>query len=309
MSNTHPEHDRPTGDGLTMAALLRLAADGELTPEERRIVDAHLREHPEDRARVAFEQSLRQRVATLMSRDVPDAAPLRESIVAAMRQESEAPAAPAPATRSDDGANEVIRRTDRSFWRRSLAPIAVAAGVLLAASATIIVRQAVMQTAAPTWLDRAQGAEVARFVEDEHLRCAALDDQTNTKFTAHTLPEAQQLIADRLGGSSMPLDLSSMGLTLTGAGGCTVPSGGESVHLLYRPQSPEAQPVSLFVQVDTTDFQGEDDECLCLNDYAEDHEVLLWRRDGLIFYLVCPRGSEADRVLNELDAPLTRTFL
>jgi len=292
-----------------MAALLRLAADGELTPEERRRVDAHLSQHPEDRARVAFEQSLRDRVATLMSRDVPDAAPLRESIVAAMRQESETPAAPVQAARSDDDATRVIRRTDRSFWRRSLTPIAIAAGILLAATATIIVRQAMVQTAAPTWLDRAQGAEVARFVEDEHLRCAALDDQTNTKFTAHTMTEAQQLIADRLGGSSMPLDLSSMGMTLAGAGGCTVPGGGESVHILYRPQSPDARPVSLFVQVDTTDFQGEDDECLCLNDYADDHEVLLWRRDGLIFYLVCPRGEAADRVLNTLGAPLTRSFL
>ena len=49
-------------DNLSIAALLRLAADGELTPELRDRLSTHLAQHPGDRARIESFQLYRQNI-------------------------------------------------------------------------------------------------------------------------------------------------------------------------------------------------------------------------------------------------------
>jgi hypothetical protein len=289
-------NDRPTGDDLSIGALLRLGADDELTAPERDRLAAHLRAHPEDAARLDTERALRARVGRILDRSPGAPADLRDSVASILRSDaSEAP---------------VIRRTDRSFWRRSLAPLAIAASLVFVVSASIVIRQAAVRSTDAAWMDANLGAEVAGFVEREHSRCVGLDDATNMKFVTSTLDGAHALIEERLGAGARTLDLSGQGLELTGAGACHVPGEGRSVHLLYRPVDGDGGAVSLFVQAGAPDFRGVDSSCLCLTDLVEGEEVLVWRRDGLVFYLVCPAGeSLAPGILTALDAPTARSFL
>jgi hypothetical protein len=289
-------NDRPTGDDLSIGALLRLGADDELIAPERDRLAAHLRAHPEDAARLDTERALRARVGRLLDRSPGAPADLRDSVASILRSDaSEAP---------------VIRRTDRSFWRRSLAPLAIAASLVFVVSASIVIRQAAVRSTDAAWMDANLGAEVAGFVEREHSRCVGLDDATNMKFVTSTLDGAHALIEERLGAGARKLDLSGQGLELTGAGACHVPGEGRSVHLLYRPVDGDGGAVSLFVQAGAPDFRGVDSSCLCLTDLVEGEEVLVWRRDGLVFYLVCPAGeSLAPGILTALDAPTARSFL
>lgn len=295
--NDNLSNDRPSGDALSAGALLRLAADDELTPDERARLEAHLGAHPDDRARIDAERALRARVGALLDRSPAAPASLRASVENIL------------ASASDD-APVVIRRTDQSFWRRSLTPFAIAAGLLLVVSASIIVRQVGLQSGIAAWMTESQGAQAAAFVEREHSRCAGLDDQRNTKFVTDTLEGANDLIAERLGATGATIDLSSQGLTLTGAGACSVPGEGKSVHLLYRGGAgDDAWAASLFIQTGDPDFEGVDPKCLCLNRLTDREEVLVWRRDGLVYYLVCPPGGSAVTLLEALDAPTRRTLL
>ncbi|MFG0275682.1 MAG: anti-sigma factor family protein [Phycisphaerales bacterium] len=298
MADSRPDnaHDRPTGDDLSIGALLRLGADDELTAPERERLAAHLRAHPEDAARLDTERAIRARVGQTLERSPAAPADLRDRVASILRGDAdEAP---------------VIRRTDRSFWRRSLAPLAIAASLLLVVSASIVIRQAAIRSGEPTWMDASFGAAVASFVEREHSRCVGLNDETNMKFVTNTLEGAHALMQDRLGTTARSLDLSGQGLELTGAGACHVPGEGKSVHLLYRPTDGRDGAVSLFVQAGAPGFQGVDESCICLSELAEGEEVLVWRRDGLVFYLVCPESDgPASGILDALDAPTSRSFL
>jgi len=293
----NPTDDRPRGDALSIGALLRLAADDELTADEADRLERHLREHPEDRARIDSERGLRAHVARFGARAPAASSDLRERIAGILAGEAEEADAP------------VIRRTDRSFWQRSLAPLAIAASLLLVVSASLVIRQAAVTTGGG-WMNEVFGAEVAGFVDREHDRCVELDDATNLKFVTSTLEGASELMVERLGSAPAMIDLSVRGLTLAGAGGCHVPGDGRSVHLLYRPTSEAGTPVSLFVQREVSGFEGADSNSLCIQRPRDERdEVLVWRRDGLIYYLVCPPGRDARELLTTLGAPTERTFL
>lgn len=289
--------DRPTGDELPIGALLRLAADDELTADEADRLERHLREHPEDRARIDAERGLRARVGQLGAQAPAPSSDLRERVAGILAGDASEADAP------------VIRRTDRSFWQRSLAPLAIAASLLLVVSASLIIRQAAVSTSG-AWMSETFGAEVAGFVDREHDRCAGLNDATNMKFVTNTIDGANALMLKRLGAAPATIDLSSRGLTLAGAGACHVPGEGRSVHVLYRPTGEDGAPVSLFVQSGAAAFEGVDERSLCIQrPSGERDEVLVWRRDGLLYYLVSPPGRDAEALLGALGAPTDRAFL
>jgi anti-sigma factor RsiW len=279
----------------SIAELLRRAADDELTRPQRALLDAHLAAHPEDAERLEFERALRKHVASAMigaraPQDIRDAA-LRAMQSAA---ESDADDAPAP----------IVRR-ERSFWARYplAAPLALAAALLLAISAGIIVQR----TGSPDniWLTEAQQASVVTFVDKEHNRCAAMECTGNPKWVANSLDTALAAMTDYMGVAPERLDLTDTGFTLTGAGPCHVPGDGKSMHLLYRSaQDLSAPSISLFIQETGSDTVI-DASCLC--DKMDVGEVLMWRRDGLAYYLVCPSDDVADLALATLGAPTRRS--
>ena len=108
----------PTAPGdLPIAALLRMAADGEiLTHEQQSLVDAYCRENADKPCCKKFEQALRKRVGMIMG-DAP-AAP--EALCAAVRKLASTHAAP-------EALPEPIVRSDVSFWlQQRWVPMAMA---------------------------------------------------------------------------------------------------------------------------------------------------------------------------------------
>lgn len=277
----------------SIAELLRRAADDELTRPQRALLEAHLAAHPEDATRVEFERNLRRQVATAMTgqRAPQD---VREAALRAMQSVSEIDEAPAP-----------IARRERSFWARYplVAPLALAAALLLAISAGIIVQRSGSPDS--MWLTEAQQASVVTFVDKEHDRCAAMECSGNPKWIANTLDTARAALTDYMGVAPERLDLTDTGFTLTGAGPCHVPGGGKSMHLLYRSGQELTSPsMSLFIQ-ETASDTAIDPSCFC--DKMDEGEVLMWRRNGLAYYLVCPSDEIANQALATLGAPTSRS--
>ena len=59
----------PNESPLGPTALVRAAADGELTPEQERLLEAHLQANPADRAGIEFERALRAAVGRSMGQE------------------------------------------------------------------------------------------------------------------------------------------------------------------------------------------------------------------------------------------------
>jgi hypothetical protein len=298
MRNDQSPTSDDTGAIPPVGALLRLAADDELTPEQARALDAHLEAHPQDRERIAFERALRQRVAAAMNTGAAPAG-LREHIAHAFR---EAHAHPDQRPGASTGP---IDRSKRNYWRdRPVWALAIAAALLVAATAYMVI-QPFGGVSATGWLDGASTASLVSFVEREHSRCADMSDDENPKFVARSLDDGRQIIADRLGVTPDRLDIMGCGYMFAGLGPCKVPGSGKSVHLLYRPTKSDGPAISLFVQRDAADM-GRDRDSICVSKLSTLGEVLIWRDAGLIYYLVCPTGTNTQDALKALGGPATR---
>lgn len=128
-------------DTHDLANLIALAADDELTAEDRARLDAHLERHPEDRVRIERAQSARLAIARAVVNTTPATpAALADRIRAAIQVEaidSEPLESLDVAGRIDDSQNVTSRRV-RPFDFRSLRPSALAAGIILLISAAIV---------------------------------------------------------------------------------------------------------------------------------------------------------------------------
>jgi hypothetical protein len=123
-------------------------------------------------------------------------------------------------------------------------------------------------------------------------------------MTARTVAEAQKAAIELLSHVPEVLELKSdalskAGYQFAGLGQCHVPGRGRSAHLLYKPDStvaPGAPVVSLFIQEDTGELSLED---FCA--YRKEGDpakkrccMTVWRADGLLYYLVTPKGTPAE---------------
>lgn len=294
--NSQPEQDLPT------AALLRCAADGELTPSQQAALDAHLQAHPEDAARIRFERDLRQACARAMAgQDVTAPADLRARIAALTAR----PAAPVPQPAAEPEVVVVAGRIGPARLQRwaSLA----AAVLLLGAGAALLVRGGMLTRGAPG--DTASAAVVlTNFLSQEHKRCSAGREGSFAQRLRVTdlsrVPEAVQQVLGK------PVSVESMAeadFQFIGAGSCRVPGAEKSVHLLFRRMcdgQPSGPPVSLFIEPDTGRLNLEEGVTYAVEEGGRDApRVIAWTHDGLVYYLVTSCSVTCESARHRLDAP------
>jgi len=303
----HNESERPELDG---AALLRAAADGELTPAEAERVDALLCHCHVSRCRVEFERELRSACGRVMS---------KECCPEALRAKIRAMAATACADADALGERPESRAEQtraRSFWTgsRVIGLVAAAAAVIgLAATAVLLVQTPAGAPGAGQLEYVRFRDKVAKFVADEHDRCWQNADAANAKFVIKD-PEAVKDEFQKVLGHRIDLPVwhqPTQTLLFRGAGKCHVPgSDGKSVHLRFDIPESEGHPmagVSLFMAPDTGELPIEPGTTYVIDTVpcgAGGDSVLVWTDQGTLFYLVADaKTGGCDKLRAALGGP------
>ena len=183
----------PKPEPLDRTRILRAAADDELTPAQRTALDAHLAEHPEDAAVVAFERRLRSELGRVFT---PDAAP-RQLEDRIRRMVSKAPPAP----------------------RRWVVKLLAAAAVLLVTALGI--RLALRSDAEEFGFAGRSG--MVRFLATHPHDCPITIDRTMEEFHVRRFGGAVSELGNLLGQAPALGDLEGTALEFRGMGHCGLP--------------------------------------------------------------------------------------
>lgn len=284
-------------DELSIAALLRMAADGELDERQDAALRAHLEAHPEDQERVEFERRLRDACRCACAPECCAPPGLLERVRACCTED-------APADRLGAGAGQT---RDRGFWAgRMVARFgAIAALIALVAVVSFMVgRTGVVPTAGLGAVDPHTMVErVARFVRKEHDRCADGPPAVNPKFTVHRVEEVPAEF-EALMGKAVTLqtvfDAESQGLRFVDAGECHLPTG-TALHIRFQPDDPNACMVSLWAQPDDGSLPIEEGVPYTCGEGTD--RVRFWLADDVRYVLVCPDPGVAPAAERALNCP------
>lgn len=284
---------------MNIAALLRAAADDELSPQERARLDAHLAEHPEHASCVEFERELKGACAKAMgSPACPES--LRAS-VEAMRG-------------SDDGAVVLGGDTrDRSFWQRSGLMVAVAAALVFAAGALLWSSSSLISGGtnlnAPKTAQVSYAERIGDFVAREHSRCT-LEEAAQNKFVIDSIEDA---IARYSGvfGTEIVAPFCGNGVTFYGGGDCHLPSTATSAHLRFDAETSggEVAHMSLFVAPDPGLLELEESVTYVVESAScseQGANLFVWTTDGVMYVLVSeasPGTSQCAEIREMMQAP------
>ncbi len=290
--NQHDEYDL---NELSIAALLRIAADDELDlldEAQRAKLNAHLGEHPEDQRRIEFDRQLRSSCARVLSNDAAHApAGLAERIQQSLGAEA--------AEKADA---KTLGSRERSFWSGTARFIALAAALVIVATTAIYTLGPGSSMFAS---DQGYTVQVASFVTHEHQRCCTNEAYAARKFTMNQLNEVPGKFTDHLGVLPQIDGLTQANATLVGAGECQVPGKGSSIHLrLAQQQGDEVADVSLFIQRDTGQLELEAGKTYRLNYPQEpDIAIFVWKYDGAVYYLLSDQLKACAILRKALGAP------
>lgn len=279
---------------LSAASRVRAVADGELDA-------GHLGEIEGAEARLAFERDLREAVARAMGGSESAApAELRERIGAMLRA-------------SDGGRQRagVIQTPmgdtrERSFWGGIGRVLAVAAVLVLCATAVIVSSR---QVTGPPPGHALQAGLLTSFVHDQHDLCRTDPVYSAAKFTAKDLKSALALARDHLGAVPALIErgfkgLKRIGFRFAGMGRCAVPGEGPSVHVVFKDDDAGGRMVSLFIQVDRHQWVLADSHYALLHDGLEGGQVVVaWRDDQFLYFLIATRDEDLALFRRELGVP------
>lgn len=306
MSNTNPGNERHSYERkLDLAALLRAAADDELSAHDERRIEALCEEDPSLHARIACDRHMRQAIARALPLETPaEPAPasLRERVAAAMRAaqlESASPLSPslpealAPKTRST------------SFWLRPTFQLGLAAAAMVCIAAVLVFFN--NQPLGPNQA-LADRTAAASFVANEHGHCLTDIAHAAQKFVVQDASQLPTFAASVVGTEIALADLLASGasdIQFVDAGPCHVPGGGPSMHLRFT--LPEITgDVSLFVQRDAGRLRLDEGYTYQLDpteDAPNSPSVYIWLRQDLLYYLVLPERTQTEQVRRSLDLP------
>ncbi len=325
---SHPEGCHDPAAALSIGALIRAAADGELTDEQVARFERLCAERDCTQDRVRFEQTLRACCARAMGQPQCTEA-LRARVRALALQTRDAHPGPALAESPDapDGPGDEPAGADHraapaggfpttrplAFWRR--APALTAAALVLAGAAGVLTWQAVSLPSerAPFAMSTQQAAyrdNLAGFLTDEHARtCAA--DEGETKLVHRDLQTARAHYAQSFGVTEAGFNLPAPAdpLRFFGGGDCQPPGADRSAHLRYDATAPDGSPlrISLFVMPDNNLLPFRDGVTYRLDADACDRAgvtLYAWRADGLVHLLVSEATGElCGQVRQALNAP------
>jgi anti-sigma factor RsiW len=197
----------------TIDPLVTPYVDGQLPDADRDIVERHLRTCPPCDSRVAAERAVHE-------------------LIRARRDELESPCA-SRVLHSKCAAIADSTRTPTSAsagWRARLAPLAVAASLVLIVGAAFLYQLTASSS-------RVMAAELAA----DHLKCFAMNDVLHTHQEAATVESA--MLSGFGWRMQMPSNISREGLELVGSRPCMY-GEGKIAHIMYLHHG---EPVSLFM--------------------------------------------------------------
>ncbi|MCC7387724.1 MAG: hypothetical protein IT431_03050 [Phycisphaerales bacterium] len=274
------EREGHNQDQTPIAALLRMAADGELPAEQEPRLRAHLAAHPGDAERIEFERRLRAACARACAPETGAPPALRDKVLARWRETADELGARAARTRS------------QGFWAGRML-VRFGAVAALIALVAVVAFQTGRFGQGPTGPGPGATIEqVARFARAEHGRCTGLPDPDNAKFTVETL---DQLGAEFAAFAGRDISLGavaaaeSQGLHFVDAGRCHLPGGGTAMHIRFRTDGPGEGLISVWAQVDGT---LELEEGLTYKAGEGCDCVRLWRVGEVRYVMVCSDDQE-----------------
>ena len=292
---------------LSIAALLRLAADGELDAEQEARLRAHLEAHPEDEQRIEFDRQLRCACRRACSPECCAPESLRDRIRACCCESEQSDALA-------EGLASLAEQTRTpSFWAgRVVARFgAIAALIALVAVVTVLVRQtgtvpghgSLGGAEGSGVIEASMAEQIATFVRDEHDRCASMPAQLNSKFTVREVTEIPAKYESLFGQAvtlASVLKASEYGLRFVDAGKCHVPTG-TAIHIRFQTDDPEAGFVSLWIQPDDSQMDIEEGITYTCGEGCDC--VRFWRAEGVRYVLVSPNLAVAPAAGQALDCP------
>jgi anti-sigma factor RsiW len=230
--------------------------DDDIDATEKRRVDDHVRRCPPCHSRVAAERAVRDLVRVNRAEIAADAA-------------SETLRARCAALRA--GAVAAGRAPSPPAWRTRMKPLAVAAGVMLAAGGVFVYTATGRST-------RVLAAELTA----DHVKCfGVVNTLVGTNANAAAV---EQVMADVFGWQMHVPEPTGEGLELVGARPCLY-ARGAAAHLMYRHHG---QPLSVFM-LPQLSRPGKPDERVDVMG----HEAAVWSKDGRTFVLIA-REPEDD---------------
>jgi anti-sigma factor RsiW len=313
--------------------LLRAAADAQLSAAEEHELAAHLAAHPEDRAVIDFERKLRTGVARAWE---PAAAPadLRERIAQSIARQP----APSLVTQESEPVGRPFRlpwrslndrttpdtphsETDAPDHRFRLKPTWPLLTALAAAAVLAFGLFLALPRASFDW--PADRPVLVSFLVNHHNECEVHADRVAAEFNIRRADEAPEAFSRLLGTRAELGDLDRAGLIFLGGRKCAVPGGGQSVHVLLAAKHAPDSIASLFIQRDTGALPIEDGRMYTVlapelaaepaaptarphsapSAAAPAPEILVWRRDGLLYFLVCNSAIVREASLLALQPP------
>ncbi len=269
----------------SIAALLRLAADDDLTPEQQARLDAYLAENPEDLARIDFDRQLRGACARAMS-DVSTPEGLADRVRAAIAEDAQAEAL----------SNLQPQTTNTAFWSRARDWRTAAAAIILLALVLGGAWNLTRAPAPPAW------AELAGLMVSEHSRT----------YSASPVSGSMELVeveraCDLWLGCEPSLDtlLKNAKVELADAHNCVIGGRHTTAHLQIRLEGrPEGNVVSLFIMTIAA-VPGLSERKTYKVDCPDADAILVWRAGELVYFLVsdAPGGCDALRAAIQLPQP------
>jgi anti-sigma factor RsiW len=302
------DNQAPGGDAAGVSRrteLLRAAADGELTREEEVELEAHLRDHPEDRAVIEFERGLRGEVARAAVSEPP--AGLRDRVLA-----SAASGGRELSQSADNGSPGALPINGPVRRGAPLLRYALAAGLVLAAAGSIVVvRSGLAGSPTVQQMTASQRLSLVSFLSTQHEECELHADLVGTRFSLSRLDDVPARFASVLGRRPDLGRLEASGLSLLGAGPCAVPGRGRSVRLVLDASAvdPNGQPlVSIYIQQDTAELGIEDGRAYRLSrgpeaQHGAGADVFVWRNGGLLYFFASTSEPAIEVARSALGAP------
>lgn len=300
-------------------------ADGELDLEQTIEVLSRLTIDPGTTARVEHQQRLREAVCRVMQgpecKDNPTRCPeaLRREIEKVCREAAAAetgnrntasgmgvtgvPGEAAGGRAAHARRPSVIASIGRWF------PLAAAAAVLIVGAAGLFLAQS---AGVEPFHSRLLSPALAERFDARHTACSSDVSELyqHVKFPddVAALPEAVAGVIDHGVEGLAPLDLSVMGYRYVQAGRCEIP-GTPAVHVVYHATDADAstgsaESMSLWITPDRGQLDALEPGRLYVARVPDTgHPLMLWREDGLFYYLLGETMPTVESAANLLHAP------
>ncbi|MEO0631780.1 MAG: hypothetical protein AAFY46_13810 [Planctomycetota bacterium] len=293
-----------TGD-LPLAALVRLAADGEISAEQERRLEVELERDSDLARRIEAEQLMRSSLERAFAEGPAAPAGLRDRVAAAMASvELDADDADVPTQMAS-------MTRDRSFWAGPAARVLAAAAALTLVATVFVVSRGGAGPDSPL----GNRTRAVQFVASEHGRCVVDIAPGAGKFRVTNAGEMPGLTGDVLGQEITLADLVVNGaenVSFIDAGRCGVPGGGSSMHMRFEvPSGTGGEPheFSLFVQQDQGTLELSEGVSYVLDPSnggeleLKSPVIYVWLRGGMVYYLVVDNPKACGMIRERLAAP------